>query len=142
MRRAAAGGHCPTAPAPLLLVEDSAPLRQMLSWDLADLGYAVSAAGDCAEARRLAERHQFRFALLDVRLPDGDGRTLAAELSVQTPTLRIVLMSGDPGARAPSPPAGGVIALLAKPVDSGIIHWLLTTATAALQNSAVATDPS
>lgn len=44
------------ARAPLLLVEDNAPLRQMLSWDLADLGYDIAAAAGCTEARRLAAR--------------------------------------------------------------------------------------
>ena len=92
--------------AALLLVEDNAPLRQMLSWELSDLGYQVRAAGGCAEARQLIERQSVRFALIDIRLPDGDGRELRAELAHRVPGLEIVLMSGahdlqpDPGLAA------------------------------------------
>jgi hypothetical protein len=40
----------------LLLAEDDAPLRQMLSWELADLGDDVTAAAGRSEARRSAQR--------------------------------------------------------------------------------------
>jgi DNA-binding NtrC family response regulator len=124
----------PTTPAPgaasgpLLLVEDDAALRQMLSWELADLGYQIGAADGCAEAHRLADQHAFRFALIDVRLPDGDGRDLAAELRARLPGLRIVLMSGDERARSGWTPTGGVLAFIAKPVDIHIPRRLFTLA--------------
>ena len=130
----AAATQCPRAPEtpaaqmPLLLVEDDAPLRQMLSWDLADLGYDIAAAAGCAEARRLAARQAFRFALIDVHLPDGDGRDLAAELTGRLPDVRVVLMSGDERARAASPPPCGVLAFLAKPVDLDSAHRVFTAA--------------
>jgi DNA-binding NtrC family response regulator len=113
---------------PLLLVEDDAPLRQMLRWDLSDLGYDIGAAAGCTEARRLAAQQPFRFALIDVRLPDGDGRDLAAELQARLPGLRVVLMSGDERARSGPAVTGGVLAFIAKPVDIGIPHRLFTAA--------------
>ncbi|MEA3642415.1 MAG: response regulator [Lamprobacter sp.] len=109
---------------PLLLVEDNAPLRQMLSWELSDLGYQIHAAGDCAEARALIARQPMRGALIDIRLPDGDGRELAAELAARAPGLTIVLMSGahdlqpDPGL------APHIRAYLKKPVNLLSIHQL------------------
>jgi len=112
----------------LLVVEDDAPLRQMLSWELADLGYAIGTAGGCAEARRLAAQQRFDFALIDVRLPDGDGRDLAAELVDSIPPLDVILMSGAHIAREPPPTRRRVLAFLAKPVDVGDIHRLLQTA--------------
>jgi DNA-binding NtrC family response regulator len=112
----------------LLLVEDNAPLRQMLSGELSDLGYQVSAAGGCAEARQLLARQPLRGALIDIRLPDGDGRALGAELAASTPGLTIVLMSGahdlqpDPGC------ARHVRAFLRKPVNLHSIHQLFVAA--------------
>ena len=124
-----AGTIAPGAVArPLLLVEDDAPLRQMLPWDLTDLSYDTGAAAGYSEARRLADQQPFRFALIDVRLPDGDGRDLAAELRARLPGLRIVLMSGDAGARSGPPPTGGVLAFIAKPVDVDIPHRLFSVA--------------
>lgn len=75
----------PPAQAPLLLVEDDAPLRQMPSWDLADQGCDIAAAPRCAEARRLVERQALRFASIDVHLPDGDGRDPAFERTGRLP---------------------------------------------------------
>jgi len=120
-------------PQPLLLVEDDAPLRQMLSWDLTDLGYDVGAAAGCAEARRLVGRYPFRFALIDVRLPDGDGRELAAELTACYPALHVVLMSGDHVTHPPARPEQRIHAFLTKPVDIGIIHRLFTAAVGMLR---------
>lgn len=114
--------------APLLLVEDNAPLRQMLSWELSDLGYQVRAAGGCAGAREIIERQPVRFALIDIHLPDGDGRELSAELAYRVPDLEIVLMSGahdlqpDPGL------APHVRAFLSKPVNLNRIYQLFVRA--------------
>jgi len=126
-----AAAQCPGAPetpparAPLLLVEDDAPLRQMLSWDLADLGYDVAAAVGCTEARRLVARRSFRFALIDVHLPDGDGRQLGAALAECGGLEQVVLMTGRHGVAA-VPTQQGISALLTKPVDIGKIHRLFT----------------
>jgi two-component system response regulator GlrR len=121
-------GLGPRLQAPLLLVEDNAPLRQMLSWELSDLGYQVSAAGGCAQARRIMARQPVRFALIDIRLPDGDGRELSAELARRVPGLEVVLMSGahdlqpDPGL------APHVRAFLSKPVNLNSLHQLFFAA--------------
>ncbi|NBC12258.1 MAG: two-component system response regulator, partial [Gammaproteobacteria bacterium] len=86
----------------------------------------------CTEARRLAAQQSFRFALIDVHLPDGDGRDLAAELTGRLPDVRIVLMSGDERARAASPPPCGVLAFLAKPVDLDSAHRVFTATSSIL----------
>ncbi|MBK1630377.1 hypothetical protein CKO31_06370 [Thiohalocapsa halophila] len=123
--RSAPAPEAPAAQRPLLLVEDDAPLRQMLSWDLADLGYDIAAAAGCAEARRLAARQSFRFALIDVHLPDGDGRQLGAALAECGGLEQVVLMTGRHGVAA-VPTRHGISALLTKPVDIGKIHRLFT----------------
>ena len=69
-----------------------------------------------------------RFALIDIRLPDGDGRELSAELAHRVPGLEIVLMSGahdlqpDPGL------APHVRAFLRKPVNLNRIYQLFVRA--------------
>ena len=79
----------------LLIVDDDRSLRQILAWGLEDKGYAVSTAGSREEALAMARLIDFDFALLDYRLPDGDGHQLSVELVQKSPELRVVLMSTD-----------------------------------------------
>ncbi len=73
------------APTRVLLVEDEQANRALIGAILlraeqAGRGrYEVAAAGSLAEARDLLRR-PFDIVLLDVRLPDGSGLELAAEL--------------------------------------------------------------
>jgi DNA-binding NtrC family response regulator len=113
----------------LLLVEDDAALREMLAWDLAELGYAVSAVGDCRAARTAAAGEDFALALVDIGLPDGDGAALASDLAVANPLLRIVLCSGqhiEPSPRGQTHPA--IIARLPKPLSLGRLDALFRSA--------------
>lgn len=82
----------------LLIVEDDPHLRQMLTWDLEDLGYRVWAAAGCAEALDLAAGQRLELALLDYHLPDGDGIGLLERLLEMQPRLRVLLCSGAPPA--------------------------------------------
>ena len=103
----------------LLLLEDDEALRQMLVWELSELGYRVHPTGSCGEARAAIDACNFDLALMDVGLPDGDGAELAVELIGANPGLRIVLCSGRPGALARGRVPSEVIACLNKPVSVG-----------------------
>ena len=91
---------------------------------LFDLGYDIAAAG-CTEARARVAQQSFRFALIDVHLPDGDGRHLGAALTECGGLEQVVLMTGRHGVAA-VPTRHGISALLTKPVDIGKIHRLFT----------------
>ena len=56
----------------ILCVEDNAALADNLREILDDAGYAVRVASSCAQALREVAVG-FDLALVDVRLPDGDG---------------------------------------------------------------------
>jgi len=100
----------------LLLLEDDEALRQMLSWDLSDFGYAVCAVGSCREARAVAALQAFDLALLDIGLPDGDGAELASELIERCPAMGIVLCSGRPVTLTAERLHPEVLAYFTKPV--------------------------
>ncbi len=79
----------------VLLVDDDAMLRSSLGEQLAAEGeYTPVEAGTAAEARRLAREGLYEFLILDVGLPDGDGRKLCAEFRDQGITAPIVLLTG------------------------------------------------
>ena len=78
----------------VLLVEDDAMLSASLAEQLAQEGdYSVVAVGDCAGARAAAADGLYEFMILDVGLPDGDGRVLCREFRTQGVTCPIVLLT-------------------------------------------------
>jgi CheY-like chemotaxis protein len=67
-------------PLRLLVVEDHAPTREVLTTLLQVARHQVKTAGDVATARRLADTHVFDLVLSDLGLPDGSGLDLMIEL--------------------------------------------------------------
>jgi len=80
----------------LLLIEDEAGVRELVSRVLRENGYQVYAAADAAEARQLFARPAVApdLVLSDVVLPDGNGVDLVQEFLNQRPGLRVIMTSG------------------------------------------------
>jgi len=57
----------------ILVVDDEAPMRKLLSSNLKASGYGVRAAADGVEALQLLDEHQFDLLLLDVNIPGPSG---------------------------------------------------------------------
>jgi DNA-binding response OmpR family regulator len=78
----------------VLLVDDDQMLRSSLAEQLAAEGeFEPVEAGSCAEAREAAKTGLFEFMILDVGLPDGDGRKLAREFREEGVTCPIVMLT-------------------------------------------------
>jgi DNA-binding NarL/FixJ family response regulator len=80
----------------VLVVEDEPLLQQRLRGVLLGLGYAADAlvfAATLAEARACLAEQPVALALVDLQLPDGNGRTLIGELRAQDPGLGILVVS-------------------------------------------------
>jgi two-component system nitrogen regulation response regulator NtrX len=79
----------------ILVVDDEADIRGLLSEILVEEGYDVEVAGDAASARRAVGREEPNLVLLDIWMPDTDGITLLREWS-EKHTLRcpVVMLSG------------------------------------------------
>ncbi len=78
----------------VLLVDDDAMLRSSLAEQLAaEDEYAPVEAANCAEARERAREGLYEFVILDVGLPDGDGRALCRQLREQGITCPIILLT-------------------------------------------------
>lgn len=80
-------------PKTILLVDDNSDLADNLREILENVGYRVLVVGSYGEA--LAQGEEYSVALVDVRLPDGDGTVLASELKVRRPDSEIILLSGS-----------------------------------------------
>jgi len=92
----------------ILLVDDHELVRQgiaeMLSAET-DLD-VVGQAGTVARALVLARQIEADVAVLDVRMPDGNGLDLCRELLVRVPGLRCLVLTSDDGSRADAITAG------------------------------------
>jgi len=85
------------APRPILLVEDDAALRATLAEQIAFAGeFHVTAAGTLAEAEAAldAEGARFDAVLLDIGLPDGDGREFCAKLRRGGKRMPVIMLTG------------------------------------------------
>jgi PAS domain S-box-containing protein len=84
----------------ILLVEDDDAVRRVAARILRESGYTVLDTGNADEARKLCKERGKSLDLLltDVVMPGVSGPKLAEELKEISPHLRILFMSGFPGA--------------------------------------------
>ena len=64
----------------ILAVDDSASMRQMVSFTLKGAGHEVVEAVDGVDALAKAQGQKFELVISDVNMPNMDGITLIAEL--------------------------------------------------------------
>ncbi len=87
---------------PILIVDDDPDLRQMLAEQLALEGeFAAVGAGTLAEAERHLAAPDARFdaVLLDVGMPDGDGRDFCIRLRRQGYKMPVLMLTGSDAER-------------------------------------------
>jgi two-component system, sensor histidine kinase len=97
--------------ATLLNVDDSEPKRYLKTRILEHAGFGVIEAASVADAKALLHERRFDLVLLDVRLPDGNGRDLCAWIksspeSAQTVVLQTSACAIDPMDRVAALDAG------------------------------------
>ena len=83
----------------ILAVDDSASMRQMVSFTLKSAGFDVAEAEDGAAALDLARKEKFNLVLADVNMPNMDGIALIKALRAEadykfTPMLMLTTESG------------------------------------------------
>lgn len=74
----------------VLLVEDSAPTRELLIRSFSEIGIEIITASRAATGLRLGSTQEYDVLILDLMLPDGDGLELCRQLrraGVTTPIL-------------------------------------------------------
>lgn len=80
----------------VMVVEDQPLFREMLAVLLSDQnGLHVAAVASSAESARRVDIRTLDVALLDLRLPDGDGIRLGRELRQRRPRLGILVLSAS-----------------------------------------------
>jgi len=78
----------------LLLVDDDATFREVLTQALNRRGFKVSGAADVAAALLLAEQSPPEYAVVDLKMPGASGLQLVARLKQLDEHTRIVVLTG------------------------------------------------
>ena len=108
--------------ASLLIVDDDAPLRNRLVRAMEKRGFDVEGAESLEQARALAKARPPAFALLDLRLEDGNGLDIVETLRALREDIRIVMMTGYGNiATAVAAVKAGAVDYLPKPADADMI---------------------
>ena len=102
----------------LLIADDDAAFRNRIARALELRGFIVTSVGSVAEALAQTARPP-AFAVLDLRLGDGNGLELVGPLRQARPDIRIVVLTGYGNiATAVTAVKLGAVDYLAKPADA------------------------
>lgn len=124
-----------TAQRKILIVEDDADIRGLLSLRLRQRSYDTSFATDGMTALTVARREQPDLVVLDLGLPAGDGFTVMERMRAITSLAAVpvvVITARDAATNREKAEASGAVAFVEKPID---FDQLLETIDALLTDS-------
>ena len=110
----------------LLIVDDDDPLRMRLSRAMEKKGFQVKDAKTVENAIKMVASNPPKFALVDLRLEDGNGLDVVKEINKVKKDSRIVMLTGY--GNIPTAVAAikqGAIDYLAKPADADDVEKAL-----------------
>jgi two-component system response regulator RegA len=103
----------------VLIVEDDRSFLQRLAKALEQRGFTVATAESVAEGLRQVERAAPAFAVVDMRLGDGNGLDVISALKRRRPDARGIILTGYGNiTTAVNAVKLGAVDYLAKPVDA------------------------
>ena len=110
----------------LLILDDDDPLRGRLSRAMEKKGFVVKEAKNVADGLNIVKSNPPSFALVDLRLEDGNGLDVVKELSKRKEDCRIVMLTGYGNLpTAVAAVKAGAIDYMAKPVDADDVEAAL-----------------
>jgi two-component system, response regulator RegA len=112
----------------LLIVEDDKPFLQRLASAMQTRGFAVTTAESVAEGLQQVQQDAPAFAVVDMRLGDGNGLDVISALKRSRPDARAIILTGYGNiATAVNAVKLGAVDYLAKPVDADdVVNALLS----------------
>ena len=110
----------------LLILDDDDPLRGRLSRAMEKKGFLVKEAKTVSEALQIVKNSPPGFALIDLRLEDGNGLDVIKEISKSKKDCRTVMLTGYGNLpTAVAAVKAGAIDYMAKPVDADDVEAAL-----------------
>ena len=113
----------------VLIVDDEADIRELLSLTLQRMGLDTDCAGNEFEATQLMQKHSYDLCLTDMRLPDGDGLQLLEHVSRHYAATPVAVITAHGSAEnAVAALKAGAFDYLAKPVSLNQLRALVRSA--------------
>ena len=110
----------------LLIVDDDDPLRLRLARAMEKKGFKVQDAKTVENAIKLVKISPPKFALVDLRLEDGNGLDVVQEINKAKADSRVVMLTGYGNLpTAVAAVKAGAIDYMAKPVDADDVESAL-----------------
>jgi two-component system response regulator RegA len=111
----------------LLIVDDDRPFRERLARAMQSRGFEVSIAETVRDGITIARETPPAFAVVDLKLEDGNGLDVVEALHEKRPNSRVVVLTGFGNiATAVAAVKFGALDYLSKPADADdILHALL-----------------
>ncbi len=110
----------------LLIVDDDKPFLTRLAKAMEIRGFKVEAADSIAQGLSAIEAHAPAFAVIDMRLGDGNGLDVMQELKARRPDARGIILTGYGNiVTAVTAVKLGAFDYLAKPADADEIYGAL-----------------
>ena len=110
----------------LLIVDDDNPFRERLARAMEKKGFQVSQAESVKKGVESVSKQKFAFAVVDLRLGDGNGLEIVKEIQKSNSNSRVVMLTGY--GNIPTAVAAikqGAIDYLAKPADADDVERAL-----------------
>ncbi|RUQ40118.1 MAG: sigma-54-dependent Fis family transcriptional regulator, partial [Candidatus Competibacteraceae bacterium] len=112
-----------------LIVDDEADIRELIELSLLPLGVSCQQAENLRVARMLLKRQAFSFCMTDLRLPDGSGLELVAQIQKQFPNLPVAVITAHGNVESAVEALKlGAFDFVSKPFDLGVLRNLVSTA--------------
>jgi len=103
----------------LLILDDDKPFRERLGRAMESRGFEVTLAESVREAIQIAREKPPAFAVVDLKLEDGNGLDLVEILHEKRPSARVVVLTGFGNiATAVAAVKFGALDYLSKPADA------------------------
>lgn len=107
----------------LLIVDDDDRFRERLTLSFQRKGYHVFSAPGFQEAIRICEVHTIDFAVVDLRMPDGNGLDLIGHIQNSHPKAHVLILTGYGSvSTAKEALRQGAVDYLMKPTDADEIE--------------------
>jgi two-component system response regulator PilR (NtrC family) len=113
----------------VLVIDDEADIRELLSLTLARMGLEAHCAANVSEAYALLAKNSYNLCLTDMRLPDGDGLAVVDHVSKHHPDLPVAVITAHGSTEnAVAALKAGAFDYLAKPVSLNQLRTLVRSA--------------